>query len=75
MKMMKTVKTAMAMKTVNTAKEMKTVKAMQTVKAMKTATAMKAMKQQHSSFYEPLELQNSKPQHSRKKSQVCCPLS
>jgi hypothetical protein len=57
---MKTMKT---MKTVKTAKEMKTVKAMETVK------------QQHPSFHEPQQLQNSKPQHSRKKPQVCCPLS
>jgi hypothetical protein len=54
---------------------MKTVKTVKTAKAMKTVTAMKAMKQQHSSFYEPLQLQNSKPQHPRKKPQVCCPLS
>jgi hypothetical protein len=56
-------------------KTVKTVKTVKTAKAMKTVTAMKAMKQQHSSFYEPLQLQNSKPQHSRKKPQVCCPLS
>jgi hypothetical protein len=48
---------------------------MKTVKTVKTVKTAKAMKQQHSSFYEPLQLQNSKPQHSRKKPQVCCPLS
>jgi hypothetical protein len=47
----------------------------QLMKTVKTVTAMKAMKQQHSSFYEPLQLQNSKPQHSRKKPQIYYPLS